>query len=71
MKKYEIRIPRNVRMIEWETLIVMGNDEAEAIENALNYDNVVSQSEWEEEDHETIERYDSEIQIREIKDEKV
>ena len=71
MKMYEIRIPRSVRMVEWETFIVKGHDKDDAIENALRYENVVSASQWDEEDHETIERFDDEIQIREIVDEKV
>jgi hypothetical protein len=66
MKTFEVRIPRNVRMIEWETLYVNANDKEEAKENAITYTNVISNSEWEDEDHETIERYDDEIEVREI-----
>ena len=66
MKKYEVMIPRLVKMMEWETIIVMGKDEIDAIDNALNYKNVVSSSEWDEEDHETIDRFDDKIIIREI-----
>ena len=66
MKKYEVRIPRSVRMIEWETIVVMGKDEVDAIDNALRYENVIGGSQWDEEDHETIERFDDEIEIREI-----
>ena len=68
MNKYEVRIPRNVRMIEWETIVVMGKDEVDAIDNALRYENVIGGSQWDEEDHETIERFDDEIEIREIED---
>lgn len=66
MKKYELRIPRAVRMTEWETLVVMGKNKADAIAKALSYENVVGGSQWEQEDHETIERFDDEIEIREI-----
>jgi hypothetical protein len=44
----------------------MGKDEVDAIDNALRYENVVGGSQWDEEDHETIERFDDEIEIREI-----
>jgi hypothetical protein len=68
MKTFEVRIPRAVRMTEWETLYVNANDKEEAKENAITYTNVISNSEWEDEDHETIERYDDEIEVREIED---
>jgi len=69
MKTFEVMIPRLVRMTEWETLYVNANNAEEAKENALTYTNVISNSEWEEEDHETIERYDDEIIVRETDDE--
>jgi hypothetical protein len=65
MKEYQVRIPRLVKMIEWEILYVKANNEEEAKENAIYYTNVISNSEWEEEDHETIERYDDEIEVYE------
>ena len=66
MKKYELRIPRAVRMTEWETIVVEASNEVDALDYALSYENVVGGSQWEEEDHETIERFDDEIEIREI-----
>ena len=68
MKTFEVMIPRLVRMTEWETLYVNANNAEEAKENAITYTNVISNSEWEEEDHETIERYDDEIIVRETDD---
>jgi hypothetical protein len=65
MKKYELKIPRAVRMIEWETIVVEANDEMEALDNALHYNNVVS-STFDTDEYETIDRYDDEIEIREI-----
>ena len=66
MKKYEVRIPRAVRMTEWETIVVEASNEVDALDYALRYENVIGGSQWEEEDHETIERFDDEIEIREI-----
>jgi hypothetical protein len=65
MNKYELKIPRAVRMIEWETIVVEANDEIEALDNALHYNNVVS-STFDTDEYETTERYDDEIEIREI-----
>jgi hypothetical protein len=65
MNKYELKIPRAVRMIEWETIVVEANDEIEALDNALHYNNVVS-STFDTDEYETIDRYDDEIEIREI-----
>ncbi len=67
MNQYEIVIPRLVQMIEYETIIVEANNTEEAKQNAMTYTNVISNSEWHEEDHETIQRYDDEIQVQEIK----
>ena len=67
MKKYEVRIPRAVRMTEWETIVVEASNEVDALDYALRYENVIGGSQWEEEDHETIERFDDEIEIGEIK----
>jgi len=65
MNKYELKIPRAVRMIEWETIVVEANDEMEALDNALRYNNVIS-STFDTDEYETIDRYDDEIEIREI-----
>jgi hypothetical protein len=65
MKKFELKIPRAVRMIEWETIVVEANDEVDALDNALHYNNVVS-STFDTDEYETTERYDDEIEIREI-----
>jgi len=65
MNKYELKIPRAVRMIEWETIVVEANDEIEALDNALHYNNVVS-STFDTDEYETTDRYDDEIEIREI-----
>jgi hypothetical protein len=65
MKKYELRIPRAVRMIEWETLVVEANDEVDALDHALKHENVIS-STFDTDEYETIDRYDDEIEIREI-----
>jgi len=65
MKKYELKIPRAVRMIEWETIVVEANDEVDALDHALHYTNVIS-STFDTDEYETIDRYDDEIEIREI-----
>jgi hypothetical protein len=52
-------------MIEWETIVVEANDEVDALDNALHYNNVVS-STFDTDEYETTERYDDEIEIREI-----
>ena len=68
MNTYQVRIPRLVKMLEWETIYINANSKEEAKQNALTYTNVISNSEWEEEDHETIERYDDDIEIIEEKE---
>jgi len=68
MNTYQVRIPRLVKMLEWETIYINANSKEEAKQNALTYTNVISNSEWEEECHETIERYDDEIEITEEKE---
>jgi len=65
MKEYQVRIPRLVKMLEWEILYVNASNEEEAKQNAMTYTNVISNSEWEEEDHETIEIFDDEIEVYE------
>jgi hypothetical protein len=65
MKKYELRIPRAVRMTEWEILVVEANNEVDALDNALHHTNVIS-AKFDTDDYETIDRYDDEIEIREI-----
>ena len=66
MNKYEIRIPRLIQMIEWETITVEASSKDEAKENALTYTNVISNSEWEDNDHETIETFEDEIEVSEL-----
>ena len=65
MKKYELRIPRAVRMTEWETIVVEASNEVDALDYALHYTNVIS-STFDTDNYETIDRYDDEIEIREI-----
>ena len=65
MKKYELRIPRAVRMTEWEILVVEANNEVDALDHALHHTNVISAT-FDTDDYETIDRYDDEIEIREI-----
>lgn len=67
MKQFEVLIPRSVRLIEWETLIVNAEDEEEAINNAISYENIIKSS-FDTSDYETIDRYDDEIECREIKE---
>lgn len=69
MKEYQVRIPRLIQMLETEILYVKANNEEEAKQNAITYTNVISNSEWDEEDHETIERYDDEIEVYEEENE--
>ena len=38
MKKYEVRIPRAVRMTEWETIVVEASNEVDALDYALRYE---------------------------------
>jgi hypothetical protein len=65
MNTYQVRIPRLVKMLEWETIYVNANTKEEAKENAITYTNVISNSEWETEDYDTIIRYDDDIEITE------
>ena len=67
MKKFEVRIPRLVRMIEWEIMIVEADDKDQALQNALARENV-GESEYEQEDWEVVEEYDDEVEITEIKE---
>lgn len=68
MKKFEVRIPRLVRMTEWEIMIVEADDKDQALQNALARENV-GESEYEQEDWEVVEEYDDdEIEITEIKE---
>jgi len=68
MKKFEVRIPRLVRMTEWEIMIVEADDKDQALQNALARENV-GESNYEQEDWEVVEEYDDEIEINEIKEE--
>ena len=67
MKKFEVRIPRLVRMTEWEIMIVEADDKDQALQNALARENV-GESEYEQEDWEVVEEYDDEVEITEIKE---
>lgn len=66
MNKYEIRIPRLIQMIEWETITVEASNKEEAINNALTLQNTVGESQWEDNDHETIETFEDEIEVSEL-----
>jgi hypothetical protein len=68
MKKFEVRIPRLVRMTEWETMIVEADDKDQALQNALARE-YVGESNYDQEDWEVVEEYDDEIEINEIKEE--
>tara|TARA_R110000868_G_scaffold2001_2_gene15779 strand:- start:582 stop:794 length:213 start_codon:yes stop_codon:yes gene_type:complete len=67
MKKFEVRIPRLVRMTEWETMIVEAEDKDQALQNALARE-CVGESNYDQEDWEVVEEYDDEIEINEIKE---
>ena len=67
MKKFEVRIPRLVRMTEWETMIVEADDKDHALQNALARE-YVGESNYDQEDWEVVEEYDDEIEINEIKE---
>ena len=67
MKKFEVRIPRLVRMTEWETMIVEADDKDQALQNALARE-YVGESNYDQEDWEVVEEYDDEIEINEIKE---
>jgi hypothetical protein len=68
MKKFEVRIPRLVRMTEWEIMIVEADDKDQALQNALARENV-GESNYEQEDWEVVEEYDDEIEVIEITNE--
>lgn len=65
MKKFKVRIPRCVRMTEWETLVVNADNKELALTNAMSYENVLS-STFDTEDHEYVDTYEDEIEIKEI-----
>ena len=65
MKKFKIRIPRLVRMTEWETMIVEAEDKEQALNNALARENVIGDSSWEQEDWESIDEYLDDVEIME------
>jgi hypothetical protein len=67
MKKFEVRIPRLVKMTEWETMIVEADDKDQALQNALARE-YVGESNYDQEDWEVVEEYDDEIEINEIKE---
>ena len=66
MNKYEIRIPRLIQMVEWETITVEAINKEDAINNALTLQNTVGESQWEDNDHETIETFEDEIEVSEL-----
>jgi hypothetical protein len=66
MKKFEVRIPRLVRMTEWETMIVEADDKDQALDNALARENVIGDSSWEQEDWESIDEYLDDVEIKEV-----
>ena len=66
MKKFEVRIPRLVRMTEWETMIVEAEDKDQALQNALARENVIGDSSWEQEDWESIDEYLDDVEIKEV-----
>lgn len=68
MKKFEVRIPRLVRMTEWEIMIVEADDKDQALQNALARENV-GESNYEQEDWEVVDEYDDEIEVIEITNE--
>jgi len=65
MKKFEVRIPRLVRMTEWETMIVEADDKDQALQNALARE-YVGESNYDQEDWEVVEEYEDEIEIKEV-----
>ena len=65
MKKYEVRIPRLVRMTEWEIMLVEAEDKNQALNNALARENVIGDSSWEQEDWESIDEYLDDVEITE------
>jgi hypothetical protein len=65
MKKFKVRIPRLVRMTEWETMIVEAEDKEQALNNALARENVIGDSSWEQEDWESIDEYLDDVEIME------
>lgn len=67
MKKFEVRIPRLVRMTEWETMIVEADDKDQALQNALARE-YVGESNYDQEDWEVVEEYEDEIEINEIEE---
>jgi hypothetical protein len=66
MNKYEIRIPRLIQMVEWETITVEASNKEDAINNALTLKNTIGESQWEDNDHETIETFEDEIEVSEL-----
>ena len=66
MKRFEVRIPREVRMTEWETMIVEAENKEQALDNAMARENVIGTSEYEQENWEVIDDYEEEIDITEI-----
>jgi len=66
MKKFIVRIPRLVRMTEWEIMLVEAEDKEQALDNALARENVIGDSSWEQEDWESIDEYLDDVEIKEV-----
>ena len=68
MKRFEVRIPRLVRMTEWEIMIVEADDKDQALQSALERDGNVSDYRHEQEDFETMDEYLDDVEIMELKE---
>lgn len=66
MKHFEVRIPRLVRMTEWEIMVVEAENKEQALDYALARENMVSKPEYEQEDWESVDEYLDEVDITEI-----
>ena len=69
MKHFEVRIPRLVRMTEWEIMVVEAEDKDQALDYALARENMVSSPQYEQEDWESVDEYLDDVKIMEVKDE--
>jgi len=66
MKKFEVRIPRLVRMTEWEIMTVEAEDKEQALDFALCRENIISTPEYEQEDWESVDEYLDDVEITEL-----
>ena len=69
MKHFEVRIPRLVRMTEWEIMVVEAEDKDQALDYALARENMISSPQYEQEDWESVDEYLDDVKIMEVKDE--